>query len=1436
MAMNGIYKLQDYAFSRFEDLVELRLAHNQLKTFPPNVFKGIKTLKILDLRNNMFKKIPVAAFKTLTKLQHLYLDNNYLSEVPPDSFDKMVSLVRLWLNANLFTECPTASLSRIKTLRVLDLDSNQIKVLHNYAFKNLTRLNILSMYNNSLEKIEDGAFEGLKSLELLDLNMNRLTKIPYALYSMPQLKELTFDNNRIEYIQDNAFAGNRKLTTILFGENPILSFGKMAFTNLPNLEEIKIHEARDQMTFPDLTGCGNLHTIIFDRANIRSIPYDLCDNVPMLKVLDVHSNQVSKIPDLSGCTHLTQLNLGNNHINNLASEPFSGLHYMQDLILTHNDISLLPADAFKGLKSLQYLDLSNNKISHIDEKAFAPCSALEDLNLGDNLFPTLPTEGLGKLTNLKTYNNKELREIPPPETFPKIQWLTLSYAYHCCDFLSDVDPEAENNNLGIIEEVIWLNSGYDPSLFHNDTQEIWDPLANLSHANYHEIQQHIWDNFATGKEIKLPGVDGGEIPTYTSDFLQEYQKPYSDTHDLIVSKPAVKCKPMPGPFMPCDDLMGWWALRCGVWIVFLFALLGNGCVLFVLISSRTKMDVPRFLICNLAVADFLMGIYLGFLAVVDASTLGEFKKHAIRWQMSPGCLVAGFLGVLSSELSVFTLTVITLERFYAITHAMHLNKRLSIRHAGYIMMCGWCFALLIASMPLFGVSDYRTFAVCLPFEVGDNVSLGYVCFIMFCNMIAFIIIVSCYMKMYCSVRGSQAWNSNDSRVAKRMALLVFTDFACWAPISFFAIASAFGLNLISLNDAKIFTIFILPLNSCANPFLYAIFTKQFKKDCVIICNRIEESSVARHFTRMNQRSSAGNSWGSSHRPSAMNSFMEVQRHSYNYSNSHSGVANSNSDDGIPSQACIVVHNDLAGASREESSESSKSGGSFPRKLRLTLRGPKKSRTKRLKKQNNKERRNSYTAPVPNYKMESSLEMSNTSASSLLLSILQNQLTQTQSEPSNTDSEGDLRTEAKMTGRGRHRDRNRFPHFHNDDKRKRSSKSSPGCWSRRFQGSFGSGGKKTNQSNASLRAKKCRSSRLSHTTSGTSCEISSPLPSSSQSSSDNNNHEYVNITEEMISHLRDVSNSRPNLPDGNPSAELGNHGNYLQMCEVTSERKSDEEMEACNYVVFDPPLHPAAISPEQKQENQSYMQMSSPSFEYVPMVALTSGCSHHSKERGRTQEQRPRKPTPETSPASLHNIPTITRPPPTCQKSDDTNFYMDGASSCGEGNCPCHNARPQHIPSNSSPTLTNHKLSFSSPIATSKSQCIELHSPDVMTSSTSINSPRGGLSSNSRLNHQDSACDTYYESIRDSSSSANSRGSCSTNASNLTTVSLDSGGDYHHVNGDTKETDAFLPVQQVEQSSVPLAGSHAPLLDDGSQRRFPFSMSAESGFNSEETVV
>lgn len=374
---------------------------------------------------------------------------------------------------------------------------------------------------------------------------------------------------------------------------------------------------------------------------------------------------------------------------------------------------------------------------------------------------------------------------------------------------------------------------------------------------------NLWDNF--GQDFIYPG----NLPAYVEEYFEEEISP-TKILNIDITSIATQCLPMPGPFLPCQDLFDWWTLRCGVWIVFLLAMLGNGTVVFVLIFSRSKMDVPRFLVCNLAAADFFMGIYLGVLAFVDASTLGEFRMYAIPWQMSMGCQVAGFLAVLSAELSVYTLAVITLERNYAITHAMHLNKRLSLRHAGYIMIFGWVFSLTMATLPLFGVSDYRKFAVCLPFETTGTMSLSYVVFLMLINGIAFVILMGCYLKMYCAIRGSQAWNSNDSRIAKRMALLVFTDFLCWSPIAFLSLTAIFGIHLISLEQAKVFTVFILPLNSCCNPFLYAIMTKQFKKDCVLICKAIEESRVTRGIGQCRHSSNFSNR----QTPANTNSLME----------------------------------------------------------------------------------------------------------------------------------------------------------------------------------------------------------------------------------------------------------------------------------------------------------------------------------------------------------------------------------------------------------------------------------------------------------------------------------------------------------------------------------------------------------------------------------
>ena len=301
----------------------------------------------------------------------------------------------------------------------------------------------------------------------------------------------------------------------------------------------------------------------------------------------------------------------------------------------------------------------------------------------------------------------------------------------------------------------------------------------------------------------------------------------------------VTCTPQPDAFNPCEDVMGFLWLRIIVWFVVCTALFGNLVVLVITLCSRFKLTVPKFLMCNLAFADLSLGVYLLMLASIDLHTMGVYFARAITWQNEGGCQVAGFLAIFATSLSVFTLTVITLERWYAISHAIHLTKRLRLRQASTVMVCGWMYAAVMAAFPLLGVSSYGKTSICLPMETSTPVDRAFVLILLISNAAAFMIICGCYIDMYRQVRGNNtAARRNDANIAKRMSVLVFTDFICLFPIAFFGLTAAAGTPFITVTDSKILLVFFFPFNSCANPFLYAIFTKQFHKDLFSTLDRL----------------------------------------------------------------------------------------------------------------------------------------------------------------------------------------------------------------------------------------------------------------------------------------------------------------------------------------------------------------------------------------------------------------------------------------------------------------------------------------------------------------------------------------------------------------------------------------------------------------------
>lgn len=78
--------------------------------------------------------------------------------------------------------------------------------------------------------------------------------------------------------------------------------------------------------------------------------------------------------------------------------------------------------------------------------------------------------------------------------------------------------------------------------------------------------------------------------------------------------------------------MGSYWLRISVWFVVVLAMMGNLAVVVVVLFSGTEMTVSKFLMCNLAFADFIMGLYLLLIASMDLHSMGTYFNHAFDWQ------------------------------------------------------------------------------------------------------------------------------------------------------------------------------------------------------------------------------------------------------------------------------------------------------------------------------------------------------------------------------------------------------------------------------------------------------------------------------------------------------------------------------------------------------------------------------------------------------------------------------------------------------------------------------------------------------------------------------------------------------------------------------------------------------------------------------------
>ncbi|XP_060557599.1 G-protein coupled receptor GRL101-like [Ruditapes philippinarum] len=327
----------------------------------------------------------------------------------------------------------------------------------------------------------------------------------------------------------------------------------------------------------------------------------------------ISASNLRKFPRLTRSLELRNIQTDILLQSNVLNFPF-----LYNFNMSESGLENIEINSFAKLSNLKILDLSHNSLSQLKNGMF---SGLQNLQ-------TLILDGNKDINTLEPFTFQHLKSIRALRiTGTKLFALkSNTFAGLNLDIL-----DLRNNRIKIIEEF---------------------GLGNLAviHIRFQgndivDFHKGVFTGVSSLKTLHSPGYKFCCIrPNYVSES---------------------NCLPTKDEFSSCEDLMRVSALQTMLWLIGLCALLGNILsVIYRLIFDKERLRLGYgIFVTNLAVADFLMGVYLMIIAVADA----VFRKRYIfmddYWRNSVWCTFAGVLSTLSSEASVMFLCLITIENF-----------------------------------------------------------------------------------------------------------------------------------------------------------------------------------------------------------------------------------------------------------------------------------------------------------------------------------------------------------------------------------------------------------------------------------------------------------------------------------------------------------------------------------------------------------------------------------------------------------------------------------------------------------------------------------------------------------------------------------------------------------------------------------------------------
>ena len=283
-----------------------------------------------------------------------------------------------------------------------------------------------------------------------------------------------------------------------------------------------------------------------------------------------------------------------------------------------------------------------------------------------------------------------------------------------------------------------------------------------------------------------------------------------------------------------------------------------------IISSSMRQSVTMNLVLNIAVCDFIIGIFSILTAMFNA--LPESETELASTGFSPWikklqslqkkCDYLTFLFSVTQFSSVMTSFFLTLEKYLAIVYCMNPKVRITRKISSVCVIVTWSVSIGYNIIAVFFSNSVETSSLNLDILLCANPSLSvdevpFSIVLSTVYVVIFLSTIPLYIRLYIFIRRSsaQAGVKREGATARKIALLVLTNFVLMVvPIGLVPISSKLSFIYLAIisrkqtvtlkEKATLISILWLPLfllspNSCLNPILFAfrhpLFQKEFKR-------------------------------------------------------------------------------------------------------------------------------------------------------------------------------------------------------------------------------------------------------------------------------------------------------------------------------------------------------------------------------------------------------------------------------------------------------------------------------------------------------------------------------------------------------------------------------------------------------------------------------